>query len=174
MTNAARHSGTDRCVLEIEVDETDLLIRCRDAGSGIAADAVVGVGTRSMIERAEEQGGTVTRSAGVPSGTVVTATLPLRRAGEDDPRMSDAVIKVVVVDDHPVFRLGMVGLLGSLDGIRVTGQAADRAGLAAGDRRAAARDLDGSPPGHAFRGERVRDRADPLAAVTPTPRSPSW
>ena len=30
----------------------------------------------------------------------------------------------MVVDDHPVFRLGMVGLLGSLDGIRVTGQAA--------------------------------------------------
>jgi DNA-binding NarL/FixJ family response regulator len=39
------------------------------------------------------------------------------------------VIKVVVVDDHPVFRLGMVGLLDSLDGIRVSGQAADRAGL---------------------------------------------
>ncbi|HEY5788185.1 MAG TPA: response regulator transcription factor [Microlunatus sp.] len=43
--------------------------------------------------------------------------------------MSDAVIEVVVVDDHPLFRLGLVGLLGSLDGIRVTGQAADRAGL---------------------------------------------
>ncbi len=43
--------------------------------------------------------------------------------------MTDDVIKVVVVDDHPLFRLGLVGLLGSLDGIRVTGQAADRAGL---------------------------------------------
>ena len=128
VTNAARHSGTDRCVLEIEVDETDLLIRCRDAGSGIAADAVTGVGTRSMIERAEEQGGSVTTSAGVPRGTVVTATLPLRRPARTIAR-SDVVIKVVVVDDHPVFRLGMVGLLDSLDGIRVTGQAADRAGL---------------------------------------------
>ena len=46
VTNAARHSGTDRCVLEVVVDETDLLIQCRDTGSGIAADAVVGVGTR--------------------------------------------------------------------------------------------------------------------------------
>ncbi len=43
--------------------------------------------------------------------------------------MTDMVIKVVVVDDHPLFRLGLVGLLGSLDGIRVTGQAADRVGL---------------------------------------------
>jgi len=43
--------------------------------------------------------------------------------------MTDDVIRVVVVDDRPLFRLGLVGLLSSLDGIRVTGQAADRAGL---------------------------------------------
>jgi DNA-binding NarL/FixJ family response regulator len=45
--------------------------------------------------------------------------------------VSEEMITVVVVDDHPVFRLGMVGLLGSLSGIRVVGQAADRAELAA-------------------------------------------
>ncbi|GEL99724.1 response regulator [Cellulomonas terrae] len=33
-------------------------------------------------------------------------------------------ISVVVVDDHPVFRIGMAALLDSLPGIRVTGQAA--------------------------------------------------
>jgi DNA-binding NarL/FixJ family response regulator len=44
--------------------------------------------------------------------------------------MSD-VITVVVVDDHPLFRLGLVGLLSSLDGIRVIGQAANRAELVA-------------------------------------------
>jgi DNA-binding NarL/FixJ family response regulator len=43
--------------------------------------------------------------------------------------VSEEMITVVVVDDHPVFRLGMVGLLGSLSGIRVVGQAADRAEL---------------------------------------------
>lgn len=32
---------------------------------------------------------------------------------------------MAVVDDHPVFRLGMVGLLGSLQGIEVVSQAAD-------------------------------------------------
>ena len=32
--------------------------------------------------------------------------------------MSDP-ISVVVVDDHPVFRLGMTALLGSLDGVEV-------------------------------------------------------
>lgn len=32
-------------------------------------------------------------------------------------------IRVAVVDDHPVFRLGLVGLLGSLDGLEVVAQA---------------------------------------------------
>jgi DNA-binding NarL/FixJ family response regulator len=36
-------------------------------------------------------------------------------------------LRVAVVDDHPVFRLGMVGLLASLDGIEVAGQAEDAA-----------------------------------------------
>ncbi|WP_035912512.1 response regulator [Knoellia sinensis] len=36
-------------------------------------------------------------------------------------------IRVAVVDDHPVFRMGMAGLLGSLEGISVRGQAADAA-----------------------------------------------
>lgn len=36
-------------------------------------------------------------------------------------------ISVVVVDDHPVFRIGMVALLESLDGVEVVGQAASQA-----------------------------------------------
>src|SRR5512139_2450287 len=42
-----------------------------------------------------------------------------------------AGIRVAIVDDHPVFRLGMAGLLGSLDGITVVAQAADAAGALA-------------------------------------------
>lgn len=36
-------------------------------------------------------------------------------------------VRVVVVDDHPVFRIGMAALLGSLDAIEVVGKAADAA-----------------------------------------------
>ena len=45
-------------------------------------------------------------------------------------------VRVVVVDDHPVFRIGMAALLESLDSIEVVGQAADAAGAVE-----AARDL---------------------------------
>ncbi|UKJ63210.1 response regulator transcription factor [Cellulosimicrobium cellulans] len=37
------------------------------------------------------------------------------------------MIRVAVVDDHPVFRLGMAALLDSFDGVRVVGQAASAA-----------------------------------------------
>ncbi|WBB71278.1 response regulator transcription factor [Micromonospora sp. WMMD1128] len=39
--------------------------------------------------------------------------------------MTDNPIRVVVVDDHPVFRLGMSALLDTLDGIECVGEAAD-------------------------------------------------
>jgi DNA-binding NarL/FixJ family response regulator len=39
--------------------------------------------------------------------------------------VTDHSVRVVVVDDHPVFRIGMVALLASLDSIEVVGQAAD-------------------------------------------------
>ena len=45
--------------------------------------------------------------------------------------MAEPPIRVAVVDDHPVFRLGMAGLLGSLDGIEVAAQAEDAAGAMA-------------------------------------------
>lgn len=37
--------------------------------------------------------------------------------------MSDPELRLVVVDDHPVFRMGLVALLGSLAGLRVVAEA---------------------------------------------------
>lgn len=82
VTNAARHSGVDHCRLEITVDRLSLRLVCADNGNGIGANAVGGVGTRSMLERAEEQGGSLVITPGQPTGTVVTAILPLRQPDE--------------------------------------------------------------------------------------------
>lgn len=41
------------------------------------------------------------------------------------PVSKSAPIRVAVVDDHPVFRLGMSALLGSLEGVEVVGDAED-------------------------------------------------
>ncbi len=42
--------------------------------------------------------------------------------------VGDGVLRLVVVDDHPVFRMGMVALLASLDGFEVVGEADDLRG----------------------------------------------
>jgi DNA-binding NarL/FixJ family response regulator len=39
--------------------------------------------------------------------------------------VTDSPLRILVVDDHPVFRMGMTALLGSLDGFRVVAEAAD-------------------------------------------------
>lgn len=41
--------------------------------------------------------------------------------------MSDPTVRLVVVDDHPVFRMGMTALLASIDGLVVVGEADDLA-----------------------------------------------
>jgi DNA-binding NarL/FixJ family response regulator len=42
--------------------------------------------------------------------------------------VGEGVLRLVVVDDHPVFRMGMVALLASLDGFEVVGEADDLRG----------------------------------------------
>lgn len=41
--------------------------------------------------------------------------------------MTVADVRVAIVDDHPVYRLGMAALLGAIDGVEVVGQAATAA-----------------------------------------------
>ncbi|MGO1295164.1 MAG: sensor histidine kinase, partial [Cellulosimicrobium funkei] len=58
---------------------------CEDDGRGVAPDAVAGVGSRSLRERADELGGRLevaaVRPDGERPGTRVRATLPLVPAG---------------------------------------------------------------------------------------------
>lgn len=81
--NAQRHSGASRCRLVVRRHPDALEVRCTDAGRGpgpaagaARAGDAVGVGTRSMRERAEELGGWVEVADAAP-GTVVRAVLPL-------------------------------------------------------------------------------------------------
>jgi signal transduction histidine kinase len=75
--NAARHSGADECELEVSEDGAVVRVCCRDDGAGYRQDARVGVGTRSMRERAEELGGAVEIRHVAPHGTAVEAMVPV-------------------------------------------------------------------------------------------------
>lgn len=77
LTNARRHSGAALVEVRLEHDERMLRLTVRDDGSGIPADAVPGVGLRSLRERADELGGTLEIVAADGGGTEIRAALPL-------------------------------------------------------------------------------------------------
>ncbi len=74
VTNAARHSGTDRAWVRIGRDADLLQVCVRDAGTA-GETWVPGVGLASMRERAAEVGGTLQVSTD-RSGSTVRAVLP--------------------------------------------------------------------------------------------------
>ncbi len=83
LTNAARHSQARNCTIRFRCDQQNsenkatLLVQISDDGAGIPDQYRAGVGMRSMRERAEELGGRLEIQPASPSGTLITAWLPL-------------------------------------------------------------------------------------------------
>ena len=77
--NVVRHSGADRCEIALELDGPagELVVTVTDDGTGIDADATPGVGLSSMRERAEGLHGSLEIRRAEPSGTQVTARVPI-------------------------------------------------------------------------------------------------
>lgn len=82
LTNAHRHSGGNRLAVRLERLPRSLVVEVSDNGIGIPGDATAGVGLRSMRERAEEIGGSLTVTKRDGGGTVVRAELPLAAVEE--------------------------------------------------------------------------------------------
>lgn len=80
LTNVARHSGSRSVHLTLSETAGTLLVVVADEGRGPGAagrGGPVGIGTSTMRERAEELGGTVSVRPRRPTGTVVSAMIPL-------------------------------------------------------------------------------------------------
>jgi signal transduction histidine kinase len=76
VTNVLRHAGATHCEVAIELEAGALLLSVSDDGRGMEPGVAGGVGLRSMAERAEELGGSVTISPRSGGGTCVQAVLP--------------------------------------------------------------------------------------------------
>ena len=85
LTNVVRHAQANTCTLRVERDR-NLIITITDDGCGLPASPVLGIGVRSMRERAEELGGSCTIEARPEGGTLVVARLPLMEDDHDPSR----------------------------------------------------------------------------------------
>ena len=77
VSNAVRHAGASTCTVSLGLSGEDLLVEITDDGRGVPEDAVPGVGSTSMRERAAELGGTLDVTTAAGAGTTVRARLPL-------------------------------------------------------------------------------------------------
>jgi two-component system NarL family sensor kinase len=76
-TNALRHAAAASCTVGLAVEEGRLIVTVDDDGTGLPADPVRGVGLSSMLDRAEEVGGSLTIAGRPGPGTRVRAVLPV-------------------------------------------------------------------------------------------------
>lgn len=94
-TNVLKHARARSVELDVSVDAGagELVIRVADDGIGISADhgrSVSGShGLASMRHRVAALGGTWSMERRVPSGTILTARLPLQRVLASDPAQRD-------------------------------------------------------------------------------------
>ena len=79
LTNVVRHSHADHCAVHLQRANGDLRIQVSDDGWGLDVDQRQGHGLDSMRRRAADVGGSLTIDPADPTGTVVTAVLPLER-----------------------------------------------------------------------------------------------
>lgn len=77
VANAVRHAEGSSCRVTLGLCGEDLLVEIADDGRGLPADAVPGVGSASMRERAAELGGSLDVTSSPGAGTTVRARLPL-------------------------------------------------------------------------------------------------
>jgi signal transduction histidine kinase len=105
--NVVNHAQARTCVLHLAHDDHGLTVQVTDDGRGILAVHPVGLGLRSMTERAAELGGTLTVRAG-PSGrgTQVRAVLPCRASQVALPPVGPAADRDLTTsgggrDEHP-------------------------------------------------------------------------
>lgn len=80
MHNIVRHAEADSCVIQLDLTENAITLSVSDNGCGLPPTYLVGVGHRSMRERAAELGGSVAVLPVPSGGTCVRATFPLQVA----------------------------------------------------------------------------------------------
>lgn len=118
LTNAVRHGHSTEIKVSVHFEPQQTRLEIQDNGSGMEHGRE-GFGLSAMKERAMILQGHVAVYTERGEGTLVTCTLPRQTELKDD------VIRLLVVDDHPVIRESLRTLLEEQQDFQVVGTAED-------------------------------------------------
>ena len=146
LSNIIRHARTKSARVRVSYGASDLRLSVSDDGIGFDSSASRGVlssagaefGLISMQERARLAGGYIEIHSTPSVGTHVEATIPYQpNSGRPSPVVESStavnlsqegdpsVIRVLIADDHEVFRRGILSTIEHIEGMIVVGEAAD-------------------------------------------------
>lgn len=127
LNNVRKHAEINEAqiICTLQADQVQVIIA--DSGRGFALPAVADtghLGLAIMRERAEELGGRIEWQTALDEGTQVVVTLPRHAVPASKNSSVANPLRVVIVDDHPMFREGLCNLL-TAHGIQVIGIGGD-------------------------------------------------
>jgi len=146
LSNIIRHARTKSASVRISYGLSQLRLSISDDGIGFDPSAPhaalsstgAGFGLISMQDRARLAGGSIEIHSTPDVGTRVEATIPYQpnsgsTSGSEETSSSASlsqsvgpdVIRVLIADDHEVFRRGILNTIEQIDGMMVVGEAGD-------------------------------------------------
>ena len=129
-SNVIRHAQADSVSIELVALKGHLLLTIRDHGVGFdPSNIVLGEGFPNMRKRARMIGGHLTITSEPGGGAEICLEVPCQIARPSKP------VRLLIVDDHDVVRIGLLHTFRESEGVEVVGQAATaREAIAAAHR----------------------------------------
>ena len=144
LMNVRKHAGVDRANVRMYSRDDDVTIEVHDNGRGfdgvpVSASERGAFGLFSIRERVEMLGGAFVIDSAPGKGTTCTIRVPVpvphaeaaravaeqRAAQESESAHRPGPVRILVVDDHTIFRRGLISILESYPDLKVVGEASD-------------------------------------------------